>query len=291
MPVTIATAPINWHNDADPSGLAPLSYPAILDDAAAAGYRATEWSASLPGFVPALRRDLAERGLALTAAYLPVSLHRPGWHEPTVAQALERARFLARLGARHLVIGEAGDEARARVAGRVGPDDGLGRDAFAALAAGLEAIGVALRATGVRPVFHPHVATYVETAEETLRLSAAVDGELMGFCLDSGHAVYGGADARALLAALGPRVEYVHLKDVDGEVLASARRERWTFVEALARVVFCDLGEGVADVDGLLADLSARDYDGVVVLEQDTSWNPPVSVRHARDHVRGRMGW
>lgn len=291
MTVTIATAPINWHNDADPSGNRPPSYPAILDDMIAAGYRATEWSASLPGFVPALRRDLAERGLTITAAYLPVSLHDERWHEPMVAQALERARFLARLGATHLVLGEAGDDARSRVAGRVGPDHGLSGSAFATLAAGLEAIGRALLGEGVRPVFHPHVATYVETQGETLRLAAAVDAELVGFCLDTGHAVYGGADARALLAALGERVEYVHLKDVDGDVLAEARREELTFVEALARVVFCDLGRGVAAVDAFIGDLEARAFGGVVVLEQDTSWDPPTSVRHARAHVRQVAGW
>jgi inosose dehydratase len=290
MPV-IATAPINWHNDADPSGLEPPSYPDILDDMADAGYRATEWSSSLPGFVPALRRDLGARGLSLTGAYLPVALHDPTWHAPMIAQALERARFLHRLGARCLVLGEAGDAARARVAGSVSPEDGLASGAFASLAAGLEKIGAALRGTGVRPVFHPHVATYVETADETLRLAAAVDAELVGLCLDSGHAVYGGADARELLAALGDRVQYVHLKDVDGDVLAEARRERLTFVEALRRVVFCDLGQGIVGVDAVLGDLARRGYDGVIVLEQDTSWNPRRSVRQARDHVRRTMGW
>lgn len=291
MPPIVATAPINWCNDLDPSGLEPPSYPDLLDRMRDAGFAATEWSDALPRFVPTLRRDLAARGLDVVGAYLPVRLHDHAWHVPAVAAAAEAATFLARIGGRYLVLGEAGDARRDARAGRAAPADALPPPAFAALAEGIRRIGEAVGALGVRAVVHPHVGTYVETLDEVRRLADALDPAAAGFCLDTGHAAYGGADPRALLDELGPRVEYVHLKDVDGDVLARVVGDERSFRDALRAVVFCPLGAGTVDVRGILGDLAARAYDGVLVVEQDTSWDPHGSARANRAFVEEVVGW
>lgn len=291
MAVTVATAPINWHNEANPPSVAPLAYPALLQDMVGAGYSATEWSPSLPGFVPSLKQDLERHALQVTGAYFAASLLKAEWHELEVNRALEQALFLQRLGAKYLVVGERGSDVRHAVAGRVTPKDALDEASFAMLVQGLNKLGEALKPTGIRPVFHNHVATYVETPGEIDRLAQGLDPELVGFCLDTGHCVYGGGDAREMLEQLGERVEYVHLKDVDADVLAATRTHGWSFTEALEQVVFCPLGEGCAHIEGFLHDLDARGYDGVLVLEQDTSRDPSATVRHNREFVRRVMGW
>lgn len=291
MPITIATAPINWHNEANPPAVTPVPYPAILEEMNKAGYSATEWSSSLPNFVPLLTRDLEHYSLRVTGAYFAASLLKTEWHELEIRRALEQALFLKRLGARYLVVGEHGSPTRHAVAGRVKEEDALDEAAFAVLVHGLNRLGEVLKSTGIRPVFHNHVATYIETPSEIYRLTAGLDPELFGFCLDTGHCVYGGGDAREMLEYLGERVEYVHLKDVNADVLDDAHTQGWTFTQALEQVVFCPLGEGCAEVARFMSDLRARRYDGVMVLEQDTSWDPSVSVRQNRAFVRRVMGW
>jgi inosose dehydratase len=291
MPVTVATAPINWHNEANPPAVMPLPYPALLEDMVDAGYGATEWSPSLPGFVPLLRKDLEHHALQVTGAYFAASLLKAAWHELEVNRALEQALFLQRLGAKYLVVGERGNDVRHAISGRVTPKDALDEATFAVLLQGLNKLGEALKPTGIRPVFHNHVATYIETPGEIERLAKGLDPDLVGFCLDTGHCVYGGGDARQMLEQLGERVEYIHLKDVNTDVLVTVRSEGLTFTQALEQVVFCPLGEGCAQTERFLHDLDARGYDGVLVLEQDTSWDPSVSVRHNRAFVRRVMGW
>ncbi len=120
-------------------------------------------------------------------------------------------------------------------------------------------------------VFHDHVGTCVETEAETARLLDETDPGLVGWCFDCGHLAYGGGDDLRALARDAHRVAYVHLKDVDGGVLARARHEGWSFRQALEGYIFAPLGEGVARVPEVVRTLQGAGYDGWVVIEQDTT--------------------
>ena len=69
---------------------------------------------------------------------------------------------------------------------------------------------------------------------------------------------------------------------MDGDVLARARAEGWSFGQALKAYIFPPLGEGIAQVPEVVAHLLARGYDGWFVLEQDTNRGSPMEV--ARDN-------
>ena len=47
------------------------------------------------------------------------------------------------------------------------------------------------------------------------------------------------------------------------------------FDAAIRARLFTELGAGVLDLDGVLAAVAARDYDGWLMVEQDSSWPPP----------------
>ena len=92
-------------------------------------------------------------------------------------------------------------------------------------------------ATGLRTVFHPHCAGFVETPDEVETFLAHTDPALVGLVLDTGHFVYGSGanDAGILLDALErfkSRLWYVHFKDVDPEVATRARRDGLSYKEA-----------------------------------------------------------
>ena len=183
------------------------------------------------------------------------------------------------------------DAARARAAGRVQPSLGLSERQWDEAARGVERIAAAVRdETGLRTVFHHHCAGYVETPAEIDALMERTDPSLVGLCLDSGHATYGGGSPRALLARHRARTWHVHFKDCDRRVADRARREEWDYQRALGQGLFCELGRGVVDFPALLADLQAANYDGWIVVEQDvlpSMGAPLASATRNREYLRG----
>ena len=140
----------------------------------------------------------------------------------------------------------------------------------------LHELGSATRVAGRRMAFHPHVGTYVETPAEVDRLVGSTDPELVPICLDVGHYLAGGGDPVAALRTLGERVTHVHLKDVDVDVLAGLRSGAIaTFSDGVRSRIFTELGSGALDLDGVLGVLAARDYAGWLMVEQDSTWDPP----------------
>src|SRR5258707_498689 len=83
--------------------------------------------------------------------------------------------------------------------------------------------------------------------------------------------------ARAL-AKYGNRVGYVHIKDVDGQVLQKSRENGWSFAQALKSYIFAPLGEGIARVPEVIDALRQAGYTGWLVIEQDTTPDDPTIV-------------
>ncbi|HBY96067.1 MAG TPA: xylose isomerase, partial [Chloroflexi bacterium] len=186
------------------------------------------------------------------------------------AEALRNGRLVAETGGRYLVLSETGDERRRAGAGRVTPKMGLTDEQWAVAGEGANFIARAVRdELGLETVFHHHVGTFVETPDEVARIMAATDPELVGLCLDTGHYAFGGGNPREALRRYGQRVRYLHFKDVSAARLAEARARGLSFHEAVAAGVFTELGQGVVDFPGLLADLAAHNYEGWACVEQD----------------------
>ena len=99
-------------------------------------------------------------------------------------------------------------------------------------------------ARGFDPVLHFHAGSYVESADEIDGASSMAGSiRLVGMCLDTGHARFGGADPTRAAA------RYRH--DASGtstsrtatwDVLAEVRASGGGLMEAWARGVFCELG-------------------------------------------------
>ena len=135
------------------------------------------------------------------------------------------------------------------------------------------------RDRGHRLAFHPHAGTYVETTAETERFLEVTASSEAGVCVDTGHVLVGGGDPRGVLEMVGDRLAHLHVKDVDAAVLDDLRSgEIATLTEAVTRRVFCPLGSGILDLAGVLSTLEALGYSGWLMVEQDTSWEPPVEA-------------
>jgi inosose dehydratase len=278
----LATAPVNWNSPDVPEYRAYTPYPQLLEEMAAAGYSATEWSSIMPQEPAVLAEDLRARGLLMLGGFVGLELRNPTKREQEVQKGVEIGKYFQSLGATYLIAADSGDPRRVQEAGRVNAANGLTDVEWDSLGAGLNELGALLSPTGIRVVFHNHVGTYVETEDETCRLLDTTDAALVSWCLDCGHLTYGGGDTLRMLTKYGDRVGYVHIKDVDGQILRRSREEGWSFHEALKHFIFPRLGEGMVNIPAVITALKDHRYDGWLVIEQDTTPLNPTTI--ARDN-------
>jgi inosose dehydratase len=287
----IATAPVNWNNPDVPEYRAWLPYRQMMDEFVEAGYDATEWGPGMPEDPAELKEALDARGLDMVGAFVGLGFRDLDRYDGEMAKAMEIARRLHATGGKLLIAAEAGDDRRRGEAGHVDEANGLTDEQWRNLVRGLHDLADNLEPLGMRVVFHNHVGTYVETQSETARLLDETDPAKVGWCLDIGHLAYGGGDTLSMLPAYGDRVAHIHLKDVDGEVLARAKAEGWSFGRALKTWIFPALGEGIAHVPEVVGTLLSRGYDGWFVLEQDTTPDDPRDVARAnREYLEALLG-
>jgi inosose dehydratase len=186
---------------------------------------------------------------------------------------------------------------RTQNAGRITPNMGLDDDEWRIFARGAERMARAVRAeTGLRTVFHPHCAGYVETPDEIARLLDLTDPELLGLVFDTGHFTYGAGTAKITaqegLQQFRDRIWYVHFKDCAPAVAAQARGEGWDYFRAVEHGVFCELGQGVVNFPAALEWLRENNYRGYITVEQDVlpgMGSPKASAQRNRAYLE-RIG-
>jgi inosose dehydratase len=274
----LATAPVNWNSPDVPEYREYTPYPQLLEEMAAAGYTATEWSSIMPKEPEVLIRDLQARGLRMVGGFVGLELRNPEKRAGEIKRGLEIGTYFKSLGATYLIAADTGDSRRIQEAGHVNPDGGLTEKQWNSLGSGLNELAAALKPSGVQLVVHNHVATYIETEMETSRLLDETEPSLVGWCLDCGHLTYGGGDTLRMLQRYGQRVAYVHLKDVNGEILRRSLQDGWSFHQALKSFIFPKLGEGIVNIPAVIETLKGYGYNGWLVLEQDTTPDDPTTI-------------
>ena len=256
----LAGAPISWGVCEVPGWGRQLPADRVLAEMAGLGLTATELGPI--GYLPlepaALRARLDAHGLALVGGFVPLVLHEPALD---LAAAERVAAAMAAAGADVFVGAVVMD------AGWSAPE-ALDAAQHARLAAHLAVVAERVRAEGLRFALHPHAGTLVETADDVDRLLAATD---VGWCLDTGHLLIGGADPVAFVREHGDRVVHVHLKDVDADVAARYRAGELTLMGATQAGLFRPLGQGDARIPEVLEHLDSYGYEHWLVLEQDAA--------------------
>jgi inosose dehydratase len=257
--ITLAGAPVSWGVDFadDPLNPPPSE---VLDGIAAAGL---EWmELGPPGFLTASADVLSDRGLRSVGTFVFEDLHDPTARSRVTATAHDALATLLAFGGQVLVLIDRPSGARAATAGRAWDAVRLDGAAWQGMVATIRYVAETAAGMGVRAVFHPHAGTYVEFRDEIERLLADLPRDEVGLCLDTGHALYAGIEPESLVRDYSERLEHVHLKDV-----GPPRRD--DFWQAVADGIFCPLGDGRLDLEGLARALADVEYDGFATIEQD----------------------
>ncbi|MPZ54795.1 MAG: TIM barrel protein [Acidimicrobiia bacterium] len=256
----------------NPVGLVPLGWdrvPADLPEIARLGYEGIQVDG---GDGAGWARALSTHSLRPAEVYLaiPCDVGGPTGEAETVRE--DRIEYALAAQAEHLVLAVNGNSVRDRISTDRPVFDDEGWERLIALVGTIHD-----RATdaGIAVSFHPHAGTWVETPDEITQLFALAPD--LSLCLDTGHHLLGGGDPVTAISEYGDRLSHLHLKDVDPDVMDRLMTgELSGFSEAVEARIFCPLGSGRLDVRGVVAALDELRYDGWLMVEQDTMWEPAI---------------
>ncbi len=292
----IANAPCSWGILEFGIDGNTLTYQRMLDEMSDTGYEGTElgnW-----GFLPTdpqkLGKELKSRGLNLVGAFVPVSFSNPEDHQNGLDAALKTAELLSDVdfdNARIILSDENGkNSARIRNAGRIQPEHGLSDSQWQTFTDGVEYIAqTVLDETGISSTFHHHCAGYVETPEEIETFLELTNSDLVGLCFDTGHYAYGGGIPLSGLKNYRDRIEHIHFKGWDPKIDKLSKQKNWDYFEAVENGIFCELGQGAIDFEGISKELKDQNYTDWIVVEQDVlpgMGDPKQSAQRNREYLR-----
>ena len=244
-----------------------------------------------------LEPQLAKRSMKLLGSFVPVKMGDRASGVAVIERIRKVGELLATLGAPFLVMADDQSDERNRFSGRAHDKDCPALTAeqwkhVGKIVADAEKVANEFE---LDLVFHPHVASYVETPEECEKFFDATSHTSVGLCLDTGHCVYGQGDSVKEAEKYKSKLRFVHIKDCNAKILDEARRKQWTFERAIEHQVFTVIGQGDIDFPAFFRTLAKNGYSGWSVVEQDVKFGetkipPAESVAASLEYLRGVVG-
>ncbi|OPF74071.1 2-keto-myo-inositol dehydratase [Streptomyces antioxidans] len=274
--IRVGSAPDSW-GVWFPDDDQQVPWQRFLDEVTEAGY---EWIELGPyGYLPTdparLTEETGRRGLTVSAGTVFTSLHRgPEVWDATWEHVSQVAELTRAMNAKHLVVIPSfwRDDKTAEL---IEPPT-LTAEQWHHLSTGMERLAREVRERfGLDIVVHPHADTHIDTEENVARFLDATDAGLVNLCLDTGHYAYCGGDSVKLIETYGERIGYLHLKQVDPEILADVVKNQVPFGPAVQRGVMCEPPNGVPELGPVLTAAQNLDVDLFAIVEQDMYPCPP----------------
>ncbi|MCI2266597.1 sugar phosphate isomerase/epimerase [Sediminivirga luteola] len=287
----IGTAPDSW-GVWFPEHPRQIPWQRFLDEVQAAGYH---WIELGPyGYLPTdphqLEDELGARDLKLSGGTVFTGFHKGDeqWQRAW-DQAVQVGSLVHALGAEHIVV--IPDMWRSDLTGEALEPRTLDAEQWDRLARGQERLGKALwEEYGVRQQFHSHADSHVGTRREVVRLLELTDPRYVNLCLDTGHYAYYGGDNLRLIQEHPDRIGYLHLKQVDPELLFEVLKNDTPFADAAAEVMV-EPPAGIPEFGPIIEAVAAIDPDIFAIVEQDmpgVDIDVPLKIAtRTREHIFG----
>jgi len=271
--INVGTAPDSWGVwFADNPRQTPWTR--FLDEVVEAGYTRIELGpyGYLPTDKQQLKAELDQRGLTMTAGTTFEQLHREDGWETTWRDVAPTADLAASMGAKHLVV----MPSMWRDADGSITEERLDHAGQAAHGKQVTELGRRVAEEfGLRLQYHPHADGHVDNQGTVERFLEETDPQWVSLCLDTGHISYCGGDNLELIRKYPDRIGYLHLKQVNPEVLAAIQGQELSFDQAIERGVMAEPPSGVPEFPPLLAALEGLDVELFAIVEQDMYPCPP----------------
>ena len=252
---------------ATPSSCRPTSSSARWSEA---GYEAIELGpyGYLPNDPAELQDALDAHGLTVLAGTVFSHLHQPGAWDYTWKQVTDVAALTKAVGGEHIVV--IPEPWRDHKTGAPKEDPDLTDEQWDLLTSQTDELGRRiLEEYGLHVQFHCHADTHVGYQPEIERFLEATNPEYVNLCLDTGHVAYYGGDCVELITKYPERIGYVHLKQVNPEIVEQVLDKDISFPEAVRMGAMIEPPLGVPDMPPVLDALSGLDRDIKGIIEHD----------------------
>jgi inosose dehydratase len=287
----IGTAPDSW-GVWFPDHPRQIPWQRFLDEVQAAGYH---WIELGPyGYLPTdshqLEDELGQRDLKLSAGTVFTGFHKgPDQWQRAWDQAVRVAGLAHALGAGHIVV--IPDLWRSDATGESIEARTLIDEQWDRLAAGHDRLGKALlEEYAVRQQFHSHADSHVGTTREVERLLQLTDPAYTNLCLDTGHFAYYGGDNLRLIDSHPDRIGYLHLKQIDPELIWEVLKNDIPFADTAADVMV-EPPRGIPDLAPIIEAAARISPEIFAIVEQDMPGcdlgRPLPIARRTREHIFG----
>ncbi|MCV9936717.1 myo-inosose-2 dehydratase [Boseaceae bacterium BT-24-1] len=286
MPIRIGANPIGWSNDdlQDIGGATPLE--TCLAEAREAGFVGMELGHKFPREPKALKAALEPFGMACISGWYSAELLKRDADEE-MKHLRPHLDLLKAMGSTVLVFAETSNAIHGDRSKPLSQRPVMAAGDWAQFGRRITEVAERTLAEGVRLVYHHHMGTIVES-EADIDAFMAATGEAVHLLLDTGHATWGGADPVKLAERYRTRISHVHAKDVRKAVMEQARREDWSFLDAILGQgkelgVYTVPGDGMVDYTGVFKALPG--YSGWVVVEAEQDPEKAHPLTYARKGV------
>ncbi|MFC5420689.1 myo-inosose-2 dehydratase [Bosea eneae] len=270
MPIRIGANPIGWSNDdlQDIGGATPLE--TCLAEAREAGFVGMELGHKFPREPLALKAALDPFGMACISGWYSAELLKRDADEE-MKHLRPHLDLLKAMGSTVLVFAETSNAIHGDRGKPLSQRPVMAAGDWAQFGRRITEVAERTLAEGVRLVYHHHIGTIVES-EADIDAFMAATGEAVHLLLDTGHATWGGADPVKLAGRYRSRISHVHAKDVRKGVMEQARKEDWSFLDAILGKgrelgVYTVPGDGMVDYPAVFKALPG--YSGWVVVEAE----------------------
>lgn len=278
MTIRIGANPIGWSNDdmLEIGGATPLEQ--CLAEAHEAGFTGMELGNKFPRKADKLRPILAAYGHDLVSGWYSVELLARDADAEWEASRAHRT-LLREMGCKVMILAETSNAIHGQRNTPLSARPVLAKADWKQWADRIDAFSRRLRdEEGLQAVYHYHMGTIVQAENEIDRMMELTRD--LGLLLDTGHAVYAGADPVRLARHYRERIFHVHAKDVREEVMWQSRREDWSFLDSVLAGVYTVPGDGLIDYVSVFRALPG--YSGWVVVEAEQDPEKANPLRYAK---------
>jgi inosose dehydratase len=289
--IQLGIAPIGWTNDDMPELGGEITFEQCVSEMALAGFTGTEVGNKYPRDTDVLKKALDLRGLQIASAWFSSFLSSQPFEE--VEQAFIQHRdFLYEMGAKVIVVSEQGNSIQGEMDTPLFDNKPtFTEQQWHVVSEGLNKLGQLAKEKGMDVVYHHHMGTAVQTAEEVNQLMERTDPSLVSLLYDTGHLYFSGDDHVAVLEKHLSRIKHVHLKDVRDEVAQKVVDGKLSFLQAVKEGVFTVPGDGNIDFEPVFNILAEANYKGwmLVEAEQDPAKANPLEYAFiARNYIKDK---
>ncbi|MBQ7957021.1 MAG: myo-inosose-2 dehydratase [Clostridia bacterium] len=291
--IRLGIAPIAWTNDDMPDLGAENTFEQCVSEMALAGYKGCEIGNKYPKCPEELTKKLEIRGLQIANRWFSsFILTKP--FEEVEKDFRENCEFLKACGAKRIGASEQSYSIQGQMETPVFEKKYVMNDEeWKKFADGLSKLGKIAKEYDITLVYHHHMGTVVQTAEEIDKMMSLCDEDSVYLLFDSGHLAYCGEDYLAVLKKYAKRIKHVHLKDIRPEIVKKVKDEHLSFLQGVRLGAFTVPGDGMIDFAPIFEVLEEADYEGwmLVEAEQDPAIaNPFEYAVKARKYIREKAG-